>query len=946
DNIETDEYNITSQFLNLTLIWKNPHSDEGNISKISSKRIEKFRSLTVKGIESSDQRFREGTFYLQKLGIRVKTFQILSMSLDAVESEFFSNDGPETLLLTLKKSGNGDVLNTYLKRSANNLKEISIRSIIDKWDTGFSFDESIFEGKVNVKKLSISGFNISNLTPKTFNPLTILTNLKIARCSLNNVNIFTESYSLQPSVEYLILDIEETVKLELFKNYKQLRVIEVGNHVPFYNLKAVICSPDNVSSCELYLGVNGISCPADCKCLVYELKELRIDCSGKALIQIPELPIPISFIEKTSLNFQNNNLQYLPNNTLIGYNNLYALDVSKNLITGLEINRLPKNLDYLDVSFNKIDTLSNEVIEYLKNVLVFKQFGNLWVVECDNAPLRDFLRDLSGHVHFEGITSSRAVKNGEAKMLPYVTNPVNQTHIMVIKNINQPNEQRVLFSDEQLLMQISSKDEYTRQMANKLLDILDREINQDKYEKIILKHLGEPCINKCECCYDQVKDIFKMDCNGNDFYYGIPFPVIPTNKTFLQNMKTALSLHMSQANVEKLYIGGLPKSLADIDLSMNRLESLDDDAVDFLLQNKVSVNLKNNPWKCDCNSRKFLSFLRDQNPEEYNMAIDRCDIASEDCPASCVCCRNTSIWTSFIVDCREQGLLNVPEISEKVTYLDLRNNSITGMSIMEREMLERNSQAAELRLFLSGNPWTCECIDLDFVFFMKNISNKIEDFTNVQCLGIEKALVSVEESDICPSALPYYLTLALTLIILIIFINFLVWFRHPILIWFYEHDICLSLAGREEMDQKKKFDAFLCFTHMDEDLVGEFVEKLETCRPRFTLCFYLRDWLLGVSIPDCITRSVKDSRRIIILMTNNFLKSTWGRLEFRLALHATSEDRCKRLIVVLYPEVTNFDELDSELRTYMVFNTYLKRNDPNFWNKLIYSMPHSKLNQN
>ncbi|KAH8339737.1 hypothetical protein KR067_002805, partial [Drosophila pandora] len=95
-----------------------------------------------------------------------------------------------------------------------------------------------------------------------------------------------------------------------------------------------------------------------------------------------------------------------------------------------------------------------------------------------------------------------------------------------------------------------------------------------------------------------------------------------------------------------------------------------------------------------------------------------------------------------------------------------------------------------------------------------------------------------------------------------------------------------------------------------------------------------------VSIPDCITRSVKDSRRIIILMTNNFLKSTWGRLEFRLALHATSEDRCKRLIVVLYPEVTNFDELDSELRTYMVFNTYLKRNDPNFWNKLIYSMPH------
>ncbi|KAH8336022.1 hypothetical protein KR074_009602, partial [Drosophila pseudoananassae] len=502
-------------------------------------------------------------------------------------------------------------------------------------------------------------------------------------------------------------------------------------------------------------------------------KELRIDCSGKGLTEIPALPIPIAFIRKTALNFQNNSLQQLPNNTLKGYYNLNVLDVSKNLLRDLETTRLPKNLAYLDISFNKISTLNNEVMEYLKNVLIFKQFGNLWILECDNAPLKEFFRALSGH----------------------------------------------------------------------------------KY-------------------------------------------------------------------------------------------SLDDDVVDFLLQNKVFVNLKKNPWKCDCKSRKFLFFLRDYDPEEYNLAIDRCNIPLEDCPSSCVCCLNTSVWTSFIVDCREQGLLNVPEISDNVTYLDLRNNSITGMTIMDRDMLDRKGHGAELKLFLSGNPWTCECIDLDFVFFMKNISKNIEDFSDVKCLGIEKAVVSVEESDICLSALPYYLTLAISLITVIIFINFLVWLRHPILIWFYEHDICLSLAARQEIDQKKKFDAFLCFTHKDEDLVAEFVERLETSRPRFKLCFYLRDWLLGVSIPDCITNSVRDSRRIIILMTNNFLESTWGRLEFRLALHATSQDRCKRLIVVLYPEVKNFDDLDSELRTYMVFNTYLKRNDPNFWNKLIYSMPHSKLNHN
>ncbi|BFF93279.1 uncharacterized protein DMAD_11159 [Drosophila madeirensis] len=175
---------------------------------------------------------------------------------------------------------------------------------------------------------------------------------------------------------------------------------------------------------------------------------------------------------------------------------------------------------------------------------------------------------------------------------------------------------------------------------------------------------------------------------------------------------------------------------------------------------------------------------------------------------------------------------------------------------------------------------------------------------------------------------------------MILTINLMLYFKQPLLIWFYEHDVCLSLAVRRELDERKKFDAFLSFTHKDEDLIEEFVERLENGRQKFRLCFYLRDWLVGESIPECISQSVKDSRRIIILMTNHFLKSTWGRLEFRLALHATSRDRCKRLIVVLYPEVEDFYDLDSELRAYMVLNTYLKRDDPNFWNKLIYCMPH------
>ncbi|XP_064554153.1 protein toll-like [Drosophila montana] len=76
-------------------------------------------------------------------------------------------------------------------------------------------------------------------------------------------------------------------------------------------------------------------------------------------------------------------------------------------------------------------------------------------------------------------------------------------------------------------------------------------------------------------------------------------------------------------------------------------------------------------------------------------------------------------------------------------------------------------------------------------------------------------------------------------------------------------------------------------------------------------------------------------------MTKNFKESSWGRFEFRMAIQATSIDRYKRLIIIVYPEVEDFNDLDSELKTYMKLNTYLRRDDPQFWRKLIYAMPHN-----
>ncbi|KAL7739868.1 hypothetical protein ACLKA6_003356 [Drosophila palustris] len=243
---------------------------------------------------------------------------------------------------------------------------------------------------------------------------------------------------------------------------------------------------------------------------------------------------------------------------------------------------------------------------------------------------------------------------------------------------------------------------------------------------------------------------------------------------------------------------------------------------------------------------------------------------------------------------------------------------------------------------LSGNPWKCDCEALKMLQFVVDKSNYIEDSDLMKCQeqNIELPMVLLK-TDVCSS---YFKTLAGSLLGLVLLIFIFLYFKKSISMWLYERNLCLRLISRPEpqVDIDLKIDGFLAFSHVDLQLVGEYVEKLERGPREYRLCFYQRDWLVGQSIPACILNSINDSKRVIILMTNNFINSSWGLFEFRSAIRASSMDKDKRLIVILYPGV-DLDKLDSELKLYMKFNTYLRRDDPQFWRKLMFAMPHKPI---
>ena len=86
--------------------------------------------------------------------------------------------------------------------------------------------------------------------------------------------------------------------------------------------------------------------------------------------------------------------------------------------------------------------------------------------------------------------------------------------------------------------------------------------------------------------------------------------------------------------------------------------------------------------------------------------------------------------------------------------------------------------------------------------------------------------------------------------------------------------------------------------------------------------------------------SVEQSRRTIFLITENFLDSHWCMHELRAAQTESFHERRRRLIVITHDGIEKSAKIGEELKAYLRMHLYIKFEDPRFWSKLRYAMPH------
>lgn len=135
----------------------------------------------------------------------------------------------------------------------------------------------------------------------------------------------------------------------------------------------------------------------------------------------------------------------------------------------------------------------------------------------------------------------------------------------------------------------------------------------------------------------------------------------------------------------------------------------------------------------------------------------------------------------------------------------------------------------------------------------------------------------------------------------------------------------------------KIYDAFISFSHLDEDFVTQkLVPELEQGGDEpFKLCIHLRNFVPGEYITDQIIKAIEQSRKTIIVLSQNYVKSAWTTFEFQTALMNTiTKENHELVIILLEPVDPRNTNLNLTLKSYLRTRTYLEWEEKYFWSKL------------
>ena len=241
-------------------------------------------------------------------------------------------------------------------------------------------------------------------------------------------------------------------------------------------------------------------------------------------------------------------------------------------------------------------------------------------------------------------------------------------------------------------------------------------------------------------------------------------------------------------------------------------------------------------------------------------------------------------------------------------------------------------------LNLSHNPLRCSCSCLEFYQWMRNVRTYIA-FTHLNsyhCTFDNGQKEKLSHLDLVVEKLQYQCvsidwtpvqTTVITILfnyILILTTTTLFRFRHTMRYIWLKYKMHREYLERHIVDPKYRFDAFVSCDRNDAIWVKRnFLLKLENQETGLKFCVAQRDFLVGATIIDNIVQSINQSRKVVFIISQNFLKSGWC-IEELLIGHQESLSRGKNILMCIFMPDIIHNQLSDRFRFILNHVTCIK----------------------
>jgi Leucine-rich repeat (LRR) protein len=263
---------------------------------------------------------------------------------------------------------------------------------------------------------------------------------------------------------------------------------------------------------------------------------------------------------------------------------------------------------------------------------------------------------------------------------------------------------------------------------------------------------------------------------------------------------------------------------------------------------------------------------------------------------------------------------------------------------------------------IGRNPWSCRCRFLqDLTQFVVDNAIILQDSQDIYCIdggSGEKHELGFNTTSVCSdylagsfSSLPNLvlfrdygplLFILLSMFCVLIILALVIIFREPLKIWLFAHyGIRISRANKEKL-----YDAVFIHSAKDtEFIMKNITNELEIPNgraPALRLCIQHRDLTDGASYMQLLETATV-SKRIVVFLNRNFLQTEWIRFDVRRAIHEALRGKPHKLVIIEDIDVLSEAEIDIELLPYLKTSavSHIKCTDKHFWEKLRFSIPMS-----